>query len=168
MKAQSRIAAFIVTVMIFAFSTAKAMIGSRIVLNLTASAPRGLYRITPLTGLTPGKLVLFSLSTDTLTTFRDRSWFHPELPLLKPVGALPGDRVCMSDTSVTINGKRRGDIARVDSNSVPLPHARGCFFVDDGYFLPLSTYSDHSFDGRYFGEVSQSLIIGEATQIFTW
>ena len=82
-------------------------------------------------------------------------------PLMKPVVARAGDVVSVSKRGVAVNG--RGLL-----NSVPLtrdtggrllsPWPYGTYTVQPGTIWVVSGYHLRSFDGRYFGPVSVSLI----------
>jgi len=137
------------------------------VLTLSASMPRGLYRIVSAPCLRYGMLVLFVLPPETAAELQDREWLKKETPLIKPVAALPGDVVCIGN-AVSINGLEQGKVYISDFQGKPLRSPNGCFTVPGQAFLPLSTHSERSFDGRYFGQIPQNAIIGEAIPVFTW
>src|SRR6266481_9904295 len=65
-----------------------------LVWNATASAPRGLYCIAPLTGLETGDLVLVQPDPASATMYAERGYLPLRVPLLKRVGALGGMPVC--------------------------------------------------------------------------
>ena len=54
-----------------------------------------------------------------------------------------------------------------DRQGRPLPWWRGCRQLLTGELLVLGTAPD-SFDGRYFGPVPQSAVIGRAVPLWTW
>lgn len=147
--------------------TLGALIPNPFVMNLSASMPKGVYRIMPVRGIGRGMLVLFVLPEDIKLPLRGRDWFREDLPLIKPVAALPGDIVCTRGT-VKVNGKRQGKVYKSDYLGRRLTSRRGCITVSAKSFVPLSTHSKRSFDGRYFGEVPQDSILGEAVPVFTW
>ncbi len=139
-----------------------------IVLSLSASMPRGFYLIVPVKALRRESAVAFPIPQTIYQALQGREWLKKDAPLLKPIGALPGDSVCVHDHEITINGMSRGAVFKSDYQGLPLPRLRGCFVVSPNAFFPLSTHTARSFDGRYFGEMSQSELIGEAVPILTW
>lgn len=137
------------------------------VINLTTSMPAGIYRIRPVRVLERGMLVLFSLPGEIEAALNEREWFKKNLPLIKPVGALPGDEVCVS-RQLRVNGQGSGAVSTTDFQGKPLGSKKGCYLVSSRAFLPISRHSEHSFDGRYFGEIHQDAILGEAIPVVTW
>lgn len=138
-------------------------------LNLTHSEPQGIYRLEPFHGsLQVNELVVLDPPENARPYIYGRRWLREGWPLLKGVGALPGDRYCISDTAISINGRVVGPVSGKDSQGRPLPKLRGRFVVEKGYFLPLSTYIRNSFDGRYFGAVPVSCIRGKAIPVLTF
>jgi len=97
-----------------------------------------------------------------------RGWEKTGVPLLKGIGAVAGDTVCVRDTVFEINGAPIGAVSDHDRAGLPLPRLRGCFRIEAGYFLPVSTYSARSFDGRYMGPQPLSVITGEAKPLWTF
>jgi len=98
----------------------------------------------------------------------ERGYLAPGEPLIKDIGALPGDRVCIDDQSASVNGRVVGPVARWDSKGRGLPSLRGCQIVPAGWFWPLSTRITNSFDGRYIGVQPLSAIVGEARAVWTF
>lgn len=137
-------------------------------LNVTSSAPKGLYLIAETTVLSRGQFVIIPLPAEAADFVRTRKW-HPaeQTPLLKRVGALPGDEVRIQEEGLFINGSYIGPVATADSEGLPLPRLRGTFVIQPGQFLPLSPY-DKSFDGRYFGPVPIASIEHTVTPFFTY
>jgi conjugative transfer signal peptidase TraF len=139
-----------------------------LLINTTASEPYGLYRIRPRLEYGRGTLVLFPVPASVASLVSERGWLARGLPLLKGVGAIPGDRVCVSDNSVSVNGERVGPVFGRDSAGRPLPVIRGCETVAAGRFWPLSRYTAKSFDGRYMGAQPLAAIVGEAVPVWTF
>ena len=111
--------------------------GPLIYYNSTPSMPLGLYFVRrPVTALKKGMVVLFRLP-DGLNSFAaGTSWLKPGEVLIKYVGALPGDLVCVGE-ELSIDGEAFGRISSDDGAGVALPRQRGCFVVPEGYFLPV-------------------------------
>jgi conjugative transfer signal peptidase TraF len=155
-------------VLVLAVRIAWPVFGVPLLINTTASEPYGLYRIRPRPEYGRGTLVLFPVPTSVESLVSERGWLARGLPLLKGVGAIPGDRVCVSDDSVTVNGERVGPVFDRDSAGRPLPVIRGCETVAISRFWPLSPYAAKSFDGRYMGAQPLAVIVGEAVPVWTF
>jgi type IV secretory pathway protease TraF len=69
---------------------------------------------------------------------------------------------------VTVEGKRIGPVYSFDRQGLPLPIIRECQSIPAKHFLPIATGLENSFDGRYFGAVDVSLIIGKAMPIISF
>ncbi|MFN0190558.1 MAG: S26 family signal peptidase [Aestuariivirga sp.] len=80
--------------------------------------------------------------------------------LLKPVAASKGI-VCRFGSYVFLDGFVVAKAVKRDKSGRALPVWKGCKEVREREVLVLSTHRD-SFDSRYFGPVSASLIIGTA------
>jgi conjugative transfer signal peptidase TraF len=146
------------------------VLGPPLLINHTASEPRGLYwlEIHDSKSYARGQLVAMSTPPGFRTLIESRGWAPDGGSLLKGVAALEGDLVCTNDHEVTINGRRMGPISSMDSAGRPLPELRGCYSVPEGEFLPLSTLIPNSFDGRYMGPQPLWLIRGEAHRLWTF
>jgi conjugative transfer signal peptidase TraF len=146
------------------------LIGPPLLFNTTDSEPHGVYWQEPVRNgaFRRGQLVVFPVPAPFRSLVYGRRWAPPGLPLIKGIGALEGDLVCINDSQATINGKFVGPVVSVDSAGQPLPRIRGCLTVSPGYFLPLSTHVPNSFDGRYMGQQPLSVIAGEVRPLWTF
>lgn len=126
-------------------------------INLTESAPRGIYVVIDPHSLTYGSYVLFSLPDATHELIATWGW-QPDVLVLKQAAALPGDVVCVNGITVFIQGKKIGTQLTHDRRGRALPRIQRCHSIHDGEFFPLSTHSERSFDGRYFGVLQHSEI----------
>lgn len=148
---------------------ASAFIGKhvKLVWNGSASVPIGLYRITATDHLAVGDLVLVK-PPKTLGLFLDRRNYLPEnVMLLKHVAALSGQTVCRHGQTILIDWKPAAISLIADGHGRILPVWSGCItLVADQVFLLNAAVKD-SLDGRYFGPLPQSTIIGRASPIFT-
>ena len=142
--------------------------GRRLVYNGTDSEPHGWYLTKPVRQpLARGDLVLFPVPAYVARLVVERRWLPPHVPLLKQVGAVAGDRVCV-DTVLRIRGEVVGPVLSQDTAGRPLPVARsGCFTVSPGFVFPVSTSLGNSFDARYFGEVSLQGVRATAVPLWT-
>lgn len=144
--------------------------GTPIVINPTVSEPLGFYRMVTHSGedYRRGMTVVFPVPLPFRSLVYGRGWLKEGVPLMKNIGALEGDQVCIRDEYVEVNGKRVGPVSTVDRTGAALPKLRGCFRVEEGMFFPLSQYHDRSFDGRYMGPQPLSVITGEARALWTF
>jgi conjugative transfer signal peptidase TraF len=143
--------------------------GRHFILNLTGSEPRGIYFLKTFDGaLHRGDLVFMKCPLGFEKFIYGRKWLPDGWPLLKTVRGIPGDSFCVSETDVSVEGKRFGPVYSFDRQGFPLPVIRGCRTVPPSHFLPIATGLDNSFDGRYFGAVHNSLIIGRAMPIISF
>lgn len=139
-----------------------------IVRNLSPSLPPGFYLVQPSHSVSLGEIAVFRLPRDVLKKVGGRRWLaHPPL-LIKPTAGVTGTRVCHESSAIWINGVRVGPTLLTDSDGLELPQIRGCYRIRRGWFLPLSNRIPNSFDGRYFGALPPSLLIGRAIPILTW
>ena len=143
-------------------------VGVPLLINTTRSEPYGLYRLQLHRFYSRGTLVVFPVPAAFESLVTERGWLGKGVPLLKAIGAVSGDRVCVFDDVVTVNGMTIGPVFRQDSNGRPLPSIRGCEVVAEGHFWPLSGYTPNSFDGRYMGAQPLSAILGEAIPVWTF
>ena len=102
----------------------------RLLWNVSASAPIGLYRIDP--GSTPraGDLVVLQPPAPLSRWLAERHYLPAGIPLLKRVAALPGARICRSGVFVTIDGRAAARAMARDRFGRPLAVCLGhCFVV---------------------------------------
>ena len=62
----------------------------------------------------------------------------------------------------------RGEAKDRDGRGRPLPKWQGCRVVGDGDLFLMNWQSDDSLDGRYFGFLPASSVIGRAMPVWTW
>jgi type IV secretory pathway protease TraF len=87
--------------------------------------------------------------------------------MLKRVLALPGQTVCRKGLTITVDKSSVGDARAQDRNGRPLPNWQGCHVVADGEVFLMNWQSADSLDGRYFGALPASAIIGKADPLWT-
>lgn len=138
-----------------------------LVWNGSASAPLGLYRRAPATALKRGDLVL-AWPPDRAQRFAAERGYLPEtVPLTKRIAALAGDRVCANRRRILINGDVVAVLLAADRQGRPLPGWTGCRdLAPDEVFL-LMAEVPQSFDGRYFGPIQTSAILGKLVPLWT-
>lgn len=154
---------------ISALQAARLITGPTFWLNLSSSEPLGLYRMEPRNkAVRRGEIVVMKCPKGYEPYLYGRKWLPHGWPLFKTVGATPGDTYCVTDKMLSINGIPIGPVFSSDRTGLSLPAVRGCRTVPNGRFLPIATGLENSFDGRYFGDVPESLIIGTARPILTY
>lgn len=137
---------------------------SRVVsLNVSASAPIGLYRSID-RPLERNRLVVACVPPRVAALAWERGYLGrgscpgDVQPVLKRVVGLPGDVVELRREAVTVNGTRLPDSATAihDSRGRPLPHAPwGPTVLGRGEVWLQGTAAARSWDSRYFGPVSR-------------
>lgn len=140
----------------------------RLVWNVSASVPVGLYRIVPDTALHRGELVAVRPSPSLQRYMAERRYIEAGALLVKPVAAIAGQRVCRHHDTVTIDGTKAAAALPADHVGRPLPIWTGCrrLWTDRVFLLAPSVPA--SFDGRYFGPTATGSIVGRAVPIWTW
>lgn len=139
-----------------------------LVWNASASAPRGLYRLAAVAQLQRGAWLLVRLPDATRRMAAVRGYLPADIPLIKPVAAVPGEVVCAAGNTVWLaSGLVLQRLVR-DGRGQPLPAWCGCrIVVDDEVFLVNPAVPD-SFDSRYFGPVPRARVIGQLVPLWTW
>lgn len=137
----------------------------RLVWNASASAPIGLWRIHPDSLLRTGDMVLAHTPDHVRQLAASRHYILANVPLVKRIAAQSGDDVCAVGATIFVNGRPVAERLTYDRAGRPLPRWHGCEMLHDGRVLLLMDRPD-SFDGRYFGPVSETAIIGKATPLW--
>jgi len=135
--------------------------------NASASVPVGLYRTRPPRGIGMGDLVVVRPPAR-LADFLDCGGYLPAgVPLLKRVAALPGQRVCRTGSTVSIDGRSVAHALKKDRRGRPLPVWSGCLVLDRRSVFLLNSNRPDSLDGRYFGALSSSTVVARAIPVWT-
>jgi conjugative transfer signal peptidase TraF len=135
--------------------------------NASASVPIGLYAVAQPTGLRLADLAAVAPPEPLAKFLADRGYLPRGVPLLKHVLALSGQSVCRNSFTVTIDGTAIGEARERDSRSRPLPSWKGCRVVSADEVFLMNPRSADSFDGRYFGPLPISSVIGRAIPLWT-
>ncbi len=140
----------------------------RYIWNASNSVPIGLYRLLPVTKLTVTELVAVQ-PPDLLAAFLDLNGYLPlGVPMLKRVLALPGQTVCRNGLTIAVDGIDVGQAQERDGRGRPLPVWHGCRVIADGDVFVMNWQSADSLDGRYFGPLPASAVIGRAEPFWTY
>jgi len=133
-------------------------LGPWLVYNPSGSAPIGLYaRSTEVADV--GDYVLVRADSEPGHAAATRGLVPTGTPLIKRVAAARDDRVCRFRTRVRINGRKAATALVVDRAGRPLPAWSGCRLLGDGDTFLLQDHPQ-SFDGRYFGPTTASMLAG--------
>jgi len=142
-----------------------------IVYNASDSVPRGWYRIGRIAdadSLRVGSIVLARLPADAALLAAQRGYLPSSVPILKRIGAVAPQSVCVWDRIVAIDGAMLATARERDGLHRPLPVWSQCRpLVGDELFL-LSNTNPASFDSRYFGPIAASDVLGVAWPLWTW
>ncbi len=139
-----------------------------IVINYTASLPKGLYHLRPIdTDITRDMLVALTVPEHVQSMVYGRGWLVKGSLLLKPVAAVAGDRISITDEGLLINTRYFGPVYPCDTQGLPLPVLRTSYTLKENQIFLACPYP-RSFDSRYFGPVDKKDIIAEVIPIFTF
>lgn len=138
----------------------------RIIYNASDSVPKGWYRITLAGKPAVGDIVLTQLPPAAATLAAQRGYLPTHIPLLKTVFAIAPHHVCVEGHHVLADDQVAAELRPHDQHGRPLPAWRGCRpLVGDELFL-LSVDNPESFDSRYFGPISATMVIGRAQPLW--
>jgi len=139
----------------------------RVIYNASDSVPVGWYRIGPPRVLRVGGFVLVHLPAAPRTLAARRGYLPWRIPLLKRIGAMAPQAVCVRGGIVRIDGVSVAITLPVDGSGRRLTPWRQCRRLRTGELFLLSTSNPASFDSRYFGPVKASAVIGLAQPLWT-
>ncbi|SNT24122.1 S26 family signal peptidase [Sphingopyxis indica] len=139
----------------------------RIIWNASPSVPIGFYRLHQEHDLHVGDLAVIAPPTDIARFLKRRGYLPDGVPLIKPVAALPGQTVCRTGARITVDGAIVGEAQLRDRLGRPLPVWRGCQTIATGALFFMNPARGDSLDGRYFGPLPASSVIGRATPLRT-
>ncbi|WP_290494570.1 S26 family signal peptidase [Hyphomonas sp. UBA4494] len=135
----------------------------RLLYNPSESAPIGWYKVEPLKIAKRGDLVASRLPGHAESLAATRGYLPADIPVIKTVWAVVGDRVCVDAGVLTVAGQPPLPLLGQDRSGRPLPvWTQGCTSLRLGEILLISNETPESFDSRYFGPVSLSHVIGRA------
>jgi len=142
----------------------------RLVYNPSNSVPVGWYRVGPLplqpNHLRAGSIVLVHLPAEAAALAAQRGYLPPSVPLLKRVGAVAPQRVCITGQFLRIDGHTVATALSVDRMGRPLHGWPQCRRLQADEVFLLSAANPASFDSRYFGPVRAADVIGIAQPLW--
>jgi conjugative transfer signal peptidase TraF len=139
----------------------------RLIWNASASIPIGLYAVQPAGVLHVTDLVVIRPPEPLASFLADRGYLPKGVPLLKRVLALPGQTVCRTDRTITVDGIAIGEALKQERRDRTLPHWLGCRAVPADEVFLMNRQSEDSLDGRYFGSLPAAAIVGRAEPLWT-
>jgi len=139
----------------------------RLIWNASASAPLGLYRVVPERDPPLGVLVAVAPPKRLGDWMAARGYLGENVPLLKHVAAKAGQRICRYHNIVRVDDRPIVEALIRDRLGRPLPVWRGCRTLSADELLLLNPDHPGSLDGRYFGPLPASTVLGRAIPILT-
>jgi len=135
--------------------------------NASPSVPIGLYAAHPIDRLALGDVVVVRPAGAVAAFIVARGYVGAGVPLLKHIAALPGQRICRDGLVIRIDGAPVAEARERDTLGRRLPVWQGCRTVGDGDVFLGTARAGDSLDGRYFGAVPASWIVGRAIPLWT-
>lgn len=164
---KSRTILFAASIVAATLATLTVPVSRTAVWNITASVPTGLYLIRCKQSIHVGERVAIQPPPKLRKLLAERGYLPSGVPLLKRVAAVSGQHVCRFAHGVTIDGELVGVARSFDRRGRPLPAWSGCHRIAHGELFMMNPNAPDSFDGRYFGVISMTAVIGRATPIWT-
>ncbi|TFL15329.1 S26 family signal peptidase [Pusillimonas caeni] len=146
----------------------------RLIYNPSDSVAVGWYRVKPFQHqagslsrrLQVGSIVLTRLPADAAALAAHRGYLPAHIPLLKRVGAVAPQHVCIVAGQVRIDGVPVAAVLSADRLGRPLLSWPQCRPLMAGELFLLSATNPASFDSRYFGPISAAAVIGIAHPVW--
>lgn len=135
----------------------------KLIYNASESAPVGFYWIDQ-QPISRGDYVYVPVPGRVRKLVIERGYLPPDVPLLKRVVGLNGDRICRDRTEISVNGTVVATAKLRDGLGRKMPDWHGCHIITERTVFLLQEHPQ-SFDGRYFGPVDRRLIFGRATRV---
>ena len=132
----------------------------KLIYNMTESAPIGWYAVEEKRSLKPGDLVAAFAPAEARKLAASRGYIPEHVPLIKTIWAIGGERVCHDGLLVRV--PNRPDITATGQDGLgrAMPVMSGCYTLNADEVFLVSLDVQSSWDSRYFGAVSDDLIIG--------
>ncbi len=134
--------------------------------NASASVPRGLYWLRSASPLYASELVTVTPPQPLAKFLAARGYLPLGVPLLKHIGALPGQTICRHKRAVTVDGHAVAMALERDTRGRMLPSWQGCRTLRPGEVFLLNPTIPDSFDGRYFGVLPASAVTARAEPLW--
>jgi conjugative transfer signal peptidase TraF len=138
----------------------------RVVWNASESVPIGFYRVQPPDQLNVSNLVIAFPPEQLATVLAEGGYLPRGVPLIKRVLALPLQIVCRQEMRITVDGIDAGTARERDRRGRLLPSWQGCRALRHGEVFLMNPDKPTSLDGRYFGPLPVSVVIGRAVPLW--
>ena len=135
--------------------------------NASASVPIGLYAVRSALPLRVGELVVIMPPQPLAQFFAARRDLPLGVPLVKHVLALCGQTVCRDGRAITVDGVTVGEALEHDRLGRALPDWQGCRALAPDEVFVMNVVPPDSLDGRYFGPLPVTTIVGRADPLWT-
>lgn len=142
-------------------------VAPKLIWNASASMPIGFYTIAPANHFDVTDLVAVDAPEPLGSFLAERRYLPRGVPLLKRVAGLPGQQVCRNGARVTVDGIDMGDALGRDRLGRELPVWQGCRRIADDEVFLMNWWLEDSLDGRYFGPLPITSIVGRAMPLWT-
>lgn len=139
----------------------------RLIWNVSASVPIGLYFAQPMGRLDVGDLVAVTPPEKLADFLAKREYLPRGVPLIKHVLAVSGTSVCRKGTTIFVRGKPYGQARERDRLGRSLLRWQGCYLLGDREIFLMNPDAPDSFDGRYFGPLPVSAITATLAPLWT-
>lgn len=139
----------------------------KLIWNASASTPIGLYSIGPADRFEVTDLVAVRAPEPLAAFMVERGYIGRGVPLMKRIAGVPGQQVCRRDYAITVDGVPMADALDRDHLGRSLPVWQGCRRIAEGELFLMNWSVSGSLDGRYFGPLPTSTVIGRATPLWT-
>jgi conjugative transfer signal peptidase TraF len=140
----------------------------RFVWNVSESVPTGLYHVQPARRLIVTTLVVAHPPEPLATFLADAGYLPRGVPLIKRILALAGQTVCRTGLTIMVDGIEMGAARERDHRGRPLPTWQGCRTVANDEVFLMNWDEPASLDGRYFGPIPLTSIVGRAEPLWTF
>jgi conjugative transfer signal peptidase TraF len=138
----------------------------RIIWNVSASVPLGLYIAGPADDIALGDLILVRPPEALAAFLAERAYVARGVPLLKHVAALPPQMVCALGDAIMVDDQTVAHRRAADRLGQVLPTWHGCRALEaDDVFL-LNAAEPSSLDGRYFGPLPRTSIVARLRPVW--
>jgi conjugative transfer signal peptidase TraF len=131
------------------------------------SAPVGLYTVGTAADLGVTDLVAVDAPEPLASFLSQREYLPRGVPPMKRIAALPGQTVCRIGRDVSVDTIAMGEALARDRRGRELPVWQGCRTLRAGEIFLMNWDVQDSLDGRYFGPIPQSSVIGRALPLWT-
>jgi conjugative transfer signal peptidase TraF len=169
---------FVIVAAIFSIATCCLAVefkANGIIHNHSNSMPVGYYRTTDVGPIERGMIVVTCYPRAVAETAKEHDYLRSGKcidglePMIKTVAGIPGDRITVSKSGVSVNGRQLPNSRFItkDIHGIPLKHVAFGSFVVPKNTVWLETVQPHSWDSRYWGLMPDRYLQSRAYPILT-